>query len=227
MRREDKAKVNAAKEALNFVDDEVVLGIGSGTTVEIFLKLLGEKIEEEGMVVYGIPTSYQSHIAAVKNGVKIVDLFQHPEPDICIDGADQVDYNFNCLKGGGAALTREKIVISASKKVVIIVDETKYSSKLDKSVPVEVLPFAYSCVVKKLHQIAKKVELRLAEKKLGPVITDNGNFIVDCLIEIDDVERLEREINNIPGVVENGLFPSKMVDVVVLGSESGAKRLTK
>lgn len=223
----DKAKVNAAKEALKFIDNEIILGIGSGTTVEIFLELLGKKIRDEQIKVYGIPTSYQSHIAAVKNGITVVDLFQYPEPDVCVDGADQIDYNFNCLKGGGAALTKEKIVISTSKKVIIIADESKYSSKLDKAVPVEVLPFAYNCVVNKLSQIARKVELRIAEKKLGPVITDNGNFIVDCLIEIDDVEKLEKEINNVPGVIENGLFPSKLIDIVVLGNEVGVKKLTK
>jgi len=220
-------KINAAKEALGFIDDEVVLGIGSGTTVEIFLKLLGKKIRDEGLRIFGIPTSYQSQMAAVKNGIIVVDLFQYPEPDICVDGADQIDYNFNCLKGGGAALTREKIVISTSKKVIIIADESKYSSNLDKAVPVEVLPFAYSYVVNKLKKIAKKVELRKAEKKVGPVITDNGNFIVDCLIEIDDVERIEGEINNIAGVIENGLFPSKLIDVVVLGNKEGAKKLVR
>ncbi|RLI70531.1 ribose 5-phosphate isomerase A [Archaeoglobales archaeon] len=222
-----EAKANAAKEALRFIEDGVVLGIGSGTTVEIFLELLGEKIRNEGLNVYGIPTSYQSHIAAIKSGVRVVDLFQYPEPDVCVDGADQIDYNFNCLKGGGAALMREKIVISASKKVIIIADETKYSSKLDKAIPIEVLPFAYACVVNRLYKIAKKVELRIAEKKLGPVITDNGNFIVDCLMEIDDVENLERDLNAIPGVVENGLFPSKLIDFVVLGNENGAKVLQK
>lgn len=223
----EKAKINAAKEALKFIDDETVLGIGSGTTVEVFLKLLGKKIRDEEIVVYGIPSSHQSHISAVKSGIKVVDLLQYPEPDVCIDGADQVDYNFNCIKGGGAALTREKIVISASKKVVIIIDETKYSSKLDRAIPIEVLPFAYRYVTKRLQEMAKKVELRQAEKKIGPVITDNGNFIVDCLIDIEDVEKLEMEINNIPGVVENGLFPSKLIDVVILGDDKGAKILKK
>ena len=219
------AKFNAAKEALKFIEDEIVLGIGSGTTVAVFLKLLGKKIEEENLKIYGIPSSYQSHFLALNHGIKIVDLNQHPEPDVCIDGADQIDYKLNCIKGGGAALTREKILISASKNVVIIAEEEKYSKKLNKAIPVEVLPFAYPFVFKKLKKICEDIQLRIAEKKLGPVITDNGNFILDCIMEIEDVEVLERDINNIPGVVENGLFPSRLIDTVILGNQNGIKTL--
>jgi len=132
-------KYKAAKLALELVKDGMVLGIGSGTTVEIFLNLLGEKIREEGLEIYGVPTSYQSYYAAIRNGVRIVDLVEY-EPELCIDGADQVDSKMNCIKGGGGAMTREKIVAKASKKVVIIVDENKLVEKLSMPVPVEVLP---------------------------------------------------------------------------------------
>ncbi len=220
-------KYNAAKLALQLVKDGMILGIGSGTTVEIFLNLLGKKIEEEELNIYGVPSSYQSHILAVKNGIKIVDLFEYSELDLCIDGADQVDAKLNCIKGGGAAMTREKIVAHASKKVVIIVDESKLSEKLNASVPVEVLPFACGFVMKKLKEVAKSCSLREGEGKLGPIVTDNGNFIVDCDFGvIENVEDLEVEINSIPGVVENGIFPAKVIDSVIVGSHQSARFIT-
>ncbi|WP_456330030.1 ribose-5-phosphate isomerase RpiA [Archaeoglobus sp.] len=212
-------KYNAAKLALKLVKDGMVLGIGSGTTVEIFLNLLGERIREEGLVVYGIPTSYQSYYAAIRNGVKIIDLVEH-EPELCIDGADQVDAKMNCIKGGGGAMTREKIVAKASKKVVIIVDESKLVERLSMPVPVEVLPFAYGYVERKLKEMGAEVKLRHGSGKIGPVVTDNGNFVVDCdfgVLEDEDIGMIEENINSISGVVENGLFPKLIVDEIMVG----------
>ncbi len=220
VKKGEGGKYNAAKTALKLVKDGTVLGIGSGSTVEIFLNLLGERIKREGMEIYGIPSSYQSYLLAIKNGIKVVDLIEY-EPEICIDGADQVDAKMNCIKGGGGAMTREKIVARASKKVVIIVDESKLVEKLSIPVPVEVLPFAYGYVTKKLNEIgAVRVELRHGSGKIGPVITDNGNYILDCDFgEVPDnkVEKKEVEINLLPGVIENGLFPKKIVDDVIVG----------
>ncbi len=213
-----KGKYNAAKLALELVKDGMVLGIGSGTTVEIFLDLVGEKIKKEGWEIYGIPSSYQSYLVAIKNGIRVVDLVEH-EPEICIDGADQVDAKMNCIKGGGAAMTREKVVAMASKKVVIIVDESKLVEKLSMPVPVEVLPFAYGYVLKRLGELGAETKLRQGSGKIGPVITDNGNFIVDCDFgEISEqAEEIELTLNQIPGVVENGIFPKKIVDDVIVG----------
>ena len=216
-------KVNAARLAVEFVKDGMVLGIGSGSTVEIFLNLLGERIKNEGLEIYGVPSSYQSHLVAVRNGIKIVDLFSYDELDLCIDGADQVDSRLNCIKGGGAAMTREKIVASASKKVVIIVDESKLSEKLNKPVPVEVLPFAYGFVKRRLSNMCK-VNLREGKGKVGPIITDNGNLILDCDFGvIEDPNQLEIDIKLIPGVVENGLFPSRLIDSVIIGGKNSAR----
>lgn len=212
-------KYNAAKLALELVRDGMVIGIGSGSTVEIFLSMLGKKIKGEELEIYGIPSSYQSYIAAVRNGIKIVDLLNY-EPEICIDGADQVDSKLNCIKGGGGAFTREKIIAAASRRVVIIVDETKLVEKLSMPVPVEVLPFAYGYVSKELNRLGAKVELRHGDGKVGPVITDNGNFILDCdfgVIPDESVERCERDINSIPGVIENGIFSKKIVDKILVG----------
>ncbi|WP_290596641.1 MULTISPECIES: ribose 5-phosphate isomerase A [unclassified Archaeoglobus] len=213
-------KYRAAEMALKLVKDGMVLGIGSGTTVEIFLNLLGERIREEELEIYGVPTSYQSYFVAIRNGIKIVDLVER-EPELCIDGADQVDVKMNCIKGGGGALTREKIVAKASKKVVIIVDESKLVEKLSMPVPVEVLPFAYGYVSKKIEELgATRVNLRYGSGKVGPVVTDNGNFILDCdfgVLEDEKVEEVEREIKLIAGVVENGIFSNKILDEVIVG----------
>lgn len=219
-------KLNASKLALELVRDGMTIGIGSGRTVEVFLNLLGEKIKKEKIIVYGVPSSYQSMILAIKNGIKIVDLTEG-EPSLCIDGADQVDARLNCIKGGGGAMTREKIVASASKKVVIIVDESKLSEKLSIPVPVEVLPFAYGYVLRKLSKICKP-KLREGGGKVGPVITDNGNFILDCDFgQIEKPEELEKELRSIPGVFENGIFTAKLIDAVIVGNSRSARMIEK
>ena len=217
-------KVNASKLALELIRDGMTLGIGSGSTVEIFLNMLGERIKREGLIVYGIPSSYQAMHLAIKNGIKIADLLER-EPDICIDGADQVDSKLNCIKGGGAAMTREKILAFASKKVVIIVDESKLSEKINIKVPVEVMPFAYGFVLRKLSEFCRP-KLREGKGKVGPIITDNGNFILDCDFGvIENPEEIERKLKSIPGVIETGIFPSKLIDAVIVGNERGAKKL--
>ncbi len=218
----ESGKLNAAKLALEYVKDGAVIGLGSGTTVEVFLKLLGEKIKE-GLEVYAVPSSVRSRLVAKEVGVRIIDLHECPEPDVCIDGADQVDAKMNCIKGGGGALTREKIVAAASRKVVIMVDESKISGKLDHLVPVEVLPFSLGYVVKRIEKLFKaEVRLREGSGKLGPVVTDNGNFIIDCDFGVvNNPEELETTLNCIPGVVENGVFPSRLIDCIIIGKSSG------
>lgn len=219
-------KVNASKLALELIKDGTVIGIGSGTTIEIFLNLLGEKIKRDGIKVYGVPSSYQSMLLAIKNGIKIVDLAEN-EPEICIDGADQVDAKLNCIKGGGGAMTREKIVASASKKVVIIVDDSKLSEKLSIPVPVEVLPFAYGYVMRRLSKTCKP-KLREGSGKVGPIITDNGNFIIDCGFGvIEEPKRVEEELTSIPGILETGIFLAEMIDAVIVGNSESAKMVKK
>ena len=219
-------KLNAAKEAVKFVKDGMIIGIGSGSTVEIFLNELGKRIKNEGIEVFGVPSSYKSHLVAIKNGIKIVDLFQYPELDLCIDGADQIDGNLNCIKGGGGALTREKIIASASKKFIIIADESKLVDRLNMPIPVEILPFAYGFVVKAIKELGGECLIRECKGKLGPIISDNGNFIVDCSFGVIDKPReLEIQLNNIPGVIENGIFCNDMIDKVIIGSKNGFRIL--
>ncbi len=220
-------KMNVAKKAVEFVKDGMVLGIGSGSTVEVFLKELGKRIKSDELELYGVPSSYQSHLIALEVGIKVVDLFEYPELDLCIDGADQIDQRLNCIKGGGGALTREKVVAKASKEFVVIADCSKFVKTLNFPVPIEVLPFAYGFVRRRIEDFNGICRLRPASKKLGPVISDNGNFIADCDFgEIVDPRELEIKLNDVPGVIENGIF-SDVVDRVVLGFKEGVKILER
>jgi len=226
----EAAKVKVAEAAVKLVKDGQVLGIGSGSTVEHFVKLLGRRIENEELEVYGVPSSFQSYFLALHNGIHVVSLDEFDVLDLTIDGADEVDFELNLIKGGGGALTREKIVCSAAKSFVVIVDWTKKVHRIGERlpVPVEVLPFAYGYVCRRLKKLGGASVLRKAKSKLGPVISDNGNFIVDVKFQqIDDAKKLEREINNVPGIIENGIFPSSLVNMVYIGYSDGVEVLKR
>ncbi|MCK4477103.1 ribose 5-phosphate isomerase A [Candidatus Bathyarchaeota archaeon] len=219
----------AAINAVKHVEDGFIVGLGSGTTVTYAFQEIGKRIHEEKLHIYGVPTSYQAFLLAVQNSIPVTTLDEHHQLDIAIDGADQVDEKLNMIKGVGGALTREKIVASASRMNVIIVDETKLTRKLgvNQPVPVEVLPFAMSTITKKLRILGSKPILREAEKKLGPVVTDNGNFIVDVDFgSIDNPKELNRTLKAIPGIVETGLFVG-MADVVYVGGREAVQKLEK
>lgn len=217
-------KVNCARKVLEFVEDGMVIGLGSGTTVRVFVEMLAEKVRE-GLDVTVIPSSIDSHMLAVEHGVRVSTLLEYPEPDVCIDGADQVDSSFNLIKGGGGALTREKIVASASRKFYVIVDESKMVERLNMPVPVEVLEFAYGFVRRRIEEMGYTLRVREGKGKLRPVISDNGNVIADVDAGvIENPEELERALK-IPGIVENGIFSAKMVDGVVVGRSDGAEVL--
>ncbi len=225
----ENAKKIAAIKAVEHARSGFVVGLGSGTTVAYALKELGKRIHKKSIEIQGVPTSYQSFLLAVKCGIPITTLAEHPLLDISIDGADQVDEKLNMIKGMGGALTREKIVASASKVNIIIIDETKLTKRLgaNQPVPVEVIPIALSTVTAKLHALGGKPILREAENKLGPVVTDNGNFIIDVLFgHIGKPKELNRLIKTIPGVVENGLFV-EMADIVYVGGKETARKLEK
>lgn len=216
------SKVNAAKKAAEMIEDGMVVGMGSGSTAELFIKELGKRIQSEGVGVKGVVSSFGSQIIAVNNGIPIYDLLQFPKPDIYVDGADEIDTELNCIKGGGAALTREKVLAYASNKFVIIIDSSKHVDLLKMPIPVEVLPFSYGFVKRKITEMGGKASLRLAKEKFGPVITDNGNFILDCDFgNIKEPEKLENSLNSIPGVIDNGIFNKEVVDTVITGKEDG------
>lgn len=213
-------------EAAKLVKDGDVVGLGTGSTTHHFIEKLGKRIEKEGMDILGVPTSYQSFFLARDSGIQITTLEEH-DVDIAVDGADEVDPKLNLIKGGGAAHTLEKIVDSTASRFVVIVDGSKIVSELGSfPVPVEVIPQATRPVKKTLIEMGGSPSMRMAERKDGPVVTDNGNFIFDVKFTIKNPKKMETEINNIPGVVENGIF-SQIVDEVMVGRETGIEVLKK
>ena len=223
----EKEKKNAALEAVKHVKDGFIVGLGSGSTAAYAIEEIGNKMKREELRVLGVPTSYQAFTLAVKHGIPVTTLEEHPTLDLTIDGADQIDEKLNLIKGMGGALAREKIVASASKKLIIVADESKKVKVLggnNHPVPLEVLPFAVSFVMRKIGEIGGKPILREGTKKVGPVITDNGNVIIDVDFGIiHNPAELERKLK-FPGVVETGLFV-KMANVVYLGKRSGVEKL--
>jgi len=218
-----KAGVAAVDE---FVKDGMVVSIGSGSTVVYAVNRLVERTKREGLKVVCIPTSFQSIQLIVNGGLTLGDLSRYPKIDVDIDGADEVDENLNLIKGGGGCLLQEKIIASNSEKLVIVADYRKDSKilgeKWKKGVPIEVVSMAYVPLMKKMAKMGGSPILRLAEKKAGPLITDNGNFILDVDFgEISDPKMLNQRIKMLPGVVETGLF-IEMAEKVYFGQKDGS-----
>ncbi len=223
------AKKRAALEAVKHVREGFVVGLGSGTTIAYAIQEIGKKNRREGLRVLGVPTSHQALMLAVSCDIPVTTLNECSKLDLAIDGADQVDRELNLIKGMGGALMREKVVASAAKQFVVVADETKLVEKLgtNQPVPVEVLPFALSTVVARVEDLGGKAVLREGERKVGPVVTDNGNFILDVEFgSVGALGELDVAVKLIPGVLETGLFLG-MVDVVYLGKQDGVVRLDK
>lgn len=225
----EELKKAVAREALSFVEDDMIIGLGTGSTTSYFIKLLGKKVMEEELEIYGIPTSHQSRLLAIEAGIPIATLDEVDAIDIAVDGADEVDPQLNLIKGRGAALTMEKIVEYRAGTFLVLVDESKLVERLGEKmpVPIEVIPAAWRAIAEELEVFNATAELRMAQKKDGPIITDNGNFILDAKFErIDDPLDMEIELNTIPGVVENGIF-ADIADIVLVGTPEGVKRLER
>lgn len=207
----DVQSVNAAKRAAGYraadmVRDGMVIGLGTGSTVFFAMERLRERIDA-GLVIRGVPTSYQAALRACEYGLPLTTLDEDPVLDLAIDGADQVDPRFRLIKGRGAAHTREKCVAAAAQQFVVVVDESKMVPRLDAPVPIEVLPFAATPVMAQLVSMGGKPAVREGIQKDGPVITDNGNFVIDCSFgAIDKPEELEQSLAGITGIIESGLF---------------------
>jgi ribose 5-phosphate isomerase A len=194
-----------ARDAIErYVKDNQIIGLGSGSTTAILVRELA-RLKNKNTLKF-IVTSLQIKREAENSGLEIVDENHIPQIDIVFDGADQIDSEYNMIKGGGGALLKEKILISAAKQVVIVADSKKFVEKFNRPVPLEVHPFARSAVSKKLREISSQVQLRILEKGY-PFITENGNIIFDATFaSIIDVPKKEIELKNIPGVLEVGLF---------------------
>ncbi|MBE6513212.1 MAG: ribose-5-phosphate isomerase RpiA [Methanobrevibacter sp.] len=218
-------KKDCGYAAADLVKDGQVLGLGTGSTTLYFIEKVGMRVRDEGIEVIGIPTSFQSRLLARQWNIPLTDLSEH-EIDLAVDGADEIDPDFNLIKGGGAAHTLEKIVDYSADELVIIADESKLVDVLGAfPLPIEIIPESLNPVTKALEDMGGKVDIRMGQAKDGPVITDNGNFILDVAFgEIDNPIPMEKELNTIPGVVENGLF-TEMVDKVIIGSKDGVKYL--
>jgi len=226
----ENAKKNAALEAVKHVKDGMVIGLGSGSTAAYAIEEIGKRMKNEKINVLGVPTSYQSFILAVKNGIPTTTLEEHPILDLSIDGADQIDRNLNLIKGMGGALTREKIVACASSYNIIIADESKKTNVLGANgqpVPVEVLPLALPLVDHYVREMRGKPVLREGKGKVGPVVTDNGNVILD--VDFGPIEKpaeLAHKLKALSGVVETGLFIG-LTNLVYIGTSSGTEKLVK
>jgi ribose 5-phosphate isomerase A len=225
-----KTKQKAALEAVKHVKEGFIVGLGSGSTAAFAIEALGERVKTERLHIMGIPTSYQAFLLAVDCGIPITTLDEHPELDVTIDGADQITPKLDLIKGMGAALAREKIVAAASKFNVIIGDEKKRVKLLGENnqvVPIEVLPFAISLTKRKIMDAGGKPTLREGKGKLGPVITDNGNAILDSYFgEIANPAELATKIKMIPGVVETGFFIG-LTDVAYVGTANAVEKIEK
>ncbi|KAG6464974.1 hypothetical protein O3G_MSEX014847 [Manduca sexta] len=224
----EQAKQVAAYRAVDeFVTDNCIFGVGSGSTVVYAVQRLAERVESENLKVTCIPTSFQAKQLIIKHNLKLGELDTNPIIDVTIDGADEVDSNMTLIKGGGGCLLQEKIIASFSKKLIVIADYTKDSVKLGdrykKGIPIEVIPMAYVPIKNKIMAMyGGDIKLRSAIAKAGPVVTDNGNFILDWVFTNQDLdwEKVNAAIKMIPGVVEIGLFV-KMCHKAYFGQPEG------
>lgn len=224
-------KARAAEAALAYIEDGMILGLGSGSTAEMFVRLLGERIKAEGMRVQGVPTSAATEAAAADAGVPLIPVEHAQRIDVTVDGADEVDGRFRLIKGGGGCLLREKIIADASDLMIVVVDETKLVARLGAyPLPIEVEPFGFTITAKKAFDALRRagverpeVTLRRRGDGLEPFLTDGGHYILDCACgEIPEPELAAAELIDLPGVIEHGLF-LELARVVIVGEERRAR----
>jgi ribose 5-phosphate isomerase A len=217
---QDEAKLLVAKRAVEFVQDGMAVGLGTGTTATMFIRELGARVKQ-GLKIRCVASSDASHDLGLSLGMDVVTLKELPELDLYVDGADEVGPELSLIKGGGGALLREKIVTSASKQFLVVVDSTKLVQRLGKfPLPVEVIKMALPVVEPKLAALDLNPKLRKAKTGEGPYLTDEGNYILDCACGvIDEPEVLAAEIRGIVGVVEHGLFLGMATMALVAGED--------
>jgi ribose 5-phosphate isomerase A len=223
----DTAKFVAAKRAVDFVEDKMRVGLGTGSTAAWMVRALGERVREEGLQVSGVPTSIRTAELAQQVGIKVVSLDEARWLDLTIDGADEFDADLNLIKGGGGALLQEKIVATASDMMVVIADPSKQVEHLGAfPLPVEVVPYGWQTTKALIEESLDSFDVlgqtgTLRMNGEAPYVTDEGNHIVDLHLQrIGDARKLSFVLNQIPGVVENGLFVD-ICDKVVIGHQSG------
>ncbi|QNI59733.1 ribose 5-phosphate isomerase A [Synechococcus sp. BIOS-U3-1] len=232
---QNQMKQAVAEAAVEQFRDGMIVGLGSGSTAALMIKGLGQRLASGQLKdIVGVTTSFQGEVLAAELGIPLRSLNAVDRIDLAIDGADEVDPSFQLIKGGGACHVQEKLVAARAKRFVVVVDSTKLVERLNLEflLPVEVLPGAWRQVQQQLLAMNGTAELRMAHRKAGPVVTDQGNLVLDVRFEggIADSVDLERSINNIPGVLENGLFVN-LADEVLVGEVNdglaGVRRLDK
>lgn len=223
-------KQEVGKQAAERVQSDSIVGLGTGSTTAYAIESIGDRLSKgELKNIVGIPTSFGAEVLAKQHGVPLTTLDAVDRIDVAIDGADEVDPSKNLIKGGGAAHTREKVVDALAEQFIVVVDSGKLVDRLGSTflLPVEVIPMAIAPVMRALEKLGGQPELRMGVKKAGPVVTDQGNLVVDVKFEsIDDPATLERTINNIPGVLENGLFVG-VADLVLVGEIKDGKPVVR
>ncbi len=231
--RADPVKVmkqEVGKAAAARIQSGTIVGLGTGSTTAYAIKHLGVRLKSGDLKdIQGIPTSFQAEVLAKQYGIPLTTLDAVDRIDIAIDGADEVDPQKNLIKGGGAAHTREKVVDSLADQFIVVVDVGKLVDKLGSTflLPVEVIPMAMTPVMRAIEKLGGKPELRMGVKKAGPAITDQGNMVIDVKFDsIDNPAELENTLNNLPGVLENGLFVG-VADLVLVGEVKDGNPVVK
>jgi ribose 5-phosphate isomerase A len=219
------AKKLAGEKAVEFIENGMTIGLGTGSTVYWTIRKLGELVQRGELQVRGIPTSKSTEELATNLGIPLVTFADVKELDLTIDGADEINPALDMIKGGGGALLREKLVAASSRRLVIVADETKLVSALGSfSLPIEVVPFAWETTMQRIASLNCIPALRSVDSK--PYITDNGNYILDCAFgSIPDPAGLDQTLKLLTGVVETGLFVG-VVDTVIVGCDDGVKLLS-
>ncbi len=218
-------KRNAGWRAAEYVEDGMVVGLGTGSTAKYAIEKIGERVEEEDLDIVGIPTSEETKERARKAGIEIIDLTEADGIDLTIDGADEVDPNRNLIKGGGGALLREKIIAHNSQRYIVVVDPSKIVDVLGETfdLPLEILPRWEDGIADCVRKLGCRPKLRKTDD--NPYETDNGNYILDCDFDsIEEPEKLSEDLNEIPGVLENGLFLD-IADKIIIGKGKGFEEI--
>ena len=216
----DSAITALSIDALKFVKDDFVVGLGSGRAASNLVRSLGKMVNEKKYQIVGVPTSLQIKLIAQEMGITVVEADQVEHIDVVFDGADQIDSQKFVIKGGGGALLRENILFSLAEKIIVIADQTKFVKNFSRSVPVEVHPLARNSVTKSIKKLGGEVELRTLDRGY-PFFTENGNIILDCDFgEIKNPKNLSQKIKQIPGVMESGIFLRKP-DIIYKAKTNG------
>ncbi|MDJ0677568.1 MAG: ribose-5-phosphate isomerase RpiA [Calothrix sp. MO_167.B42] len=223
-------KQEVGKAAANLIQSNSIVGLGTGSTTAYAIQFIGERLKSGKIKdIVGVPTSFQAEVLSKQYGIPLTTLDAIDHIDIAIDGADEVDPQKNLIKGGGAAHTREKVVDYLANQFIVVIDSGKLVDKLGAvfAVPVEVIPMAVTPVMNAIAKLGGKPELRMGVKKAGPVVTDQGNLVVDVKFDdIPDPVNLEKTLNNIPGVLENGIFVN-CADKVLIGEVKDGKPVVR